>query len=155
MTSGKLMSKGSGLGGTAGGTSGGSGGSRGKLKLESTGRRSLSGKAIQGLIAGRGGLSKSVRKVSVEKISKYKKQYLGLTKSQVGILAGKVSGVKIQISHSYRNQKGGGGDSGISIQTGSEQVIAAQQSGATNINATVTQVGPRGSTTSWTGLIKI
>ncbi len=152
------MSKGSGLGGTAGGTSGSSGGSRGKLKLESTGKRSLSGKAIQGLIAGRGGISKSVGKVSPEKLSLSKSKYLGLTKSQINLHAKSVSGVKIQINHSYRNTKqavGGGDSSSIQVTGGSAEIEAARLAGASYVKATVTQVGPRGKTSSWTGQVKL
>lgn len=147
------MSKGSGVGGTGGGTSGGSGGSRGKVTLGITGRRTLSGKAVQGLISGRGGITKSVGKFSTEKLTNAKNQYKGLTKSQIGIYAGKVFGVKIKISHAYRNLKGGGGD--MSLESGSEQVLAAKQAGAEYINATVIQVGARGKVTTWNGLVKL
>ncbi len=149
------MSKGSGLGGTSGGGGGSSGGSRGKVNIQNLGRNQLSGKAIQGLIAGRGGIAKSVSKVSTENLKNAISKYNNLSKSQISNLVKSVSGVKVKISHAYRNQKGGGGDFGIQIVSGVGDILAAKQAGATQILSVVTQVGPRGKTTTWTGLIKL
>lgn len=129
------MSKGSGTSGSKGGGNT-SGRSTRKVNLQITGKRTISGKAIQGLIKARGGVSK--------------------LKSALGIHAKseKPGIIRIKVSHSYRNKDSGGGTDVI-ITSGMIDVEQAKLSGKTMVRVEVEQLGKRGKITRWTGDVKL
>ncbi len=149
------MSKGSGAGGGSGRGSGNTSG-RGtkKVIIKKLSRFGSSGKALQGLIAGKGGIAKSVGKVDPGKVSEIKSSLKGLSKSAIQQKSNSISTVSIRVSHAYRSQLSGGG-TGIEITSGAELISAFKSAGASTINATITEVGKRGAQRKWTGHVKL
>jgi hypothetical protein len=151
------MSKGSGTGGSGNvaSTSGQSGSSTGKVKSPLLSRTGNSGKALQGLIAGKGGIAKHVLSHNSQKLILSKSKFKDLSKVEVALKSKNLSTVQVQVSHSYRNSVGGGGALGITVSNGAEDILAAKLAGAKQIKATIIQIGKRGKKTTWIGLIDL